>query len=47
MKNNYILKVLDIKKVSSASSKRDRTKSASEKTTGQFSPKGVLTAKST
>ena len=46
MKNNYVLKVLEIKKVSSASSKRDRTKSASEKA-AQLSRKENLTAKST
>ena len=46
MKNNYVLKVIDIKKVSSASSKRDPMKSASEKGT-HFSKKGNLTAKST
>ena len=39
MKNNYVLKVIDIKQVSSASSKRDPMKSASDK--------GNLTAKST
>ena len=46
MKNNYALKVIDIKKVSSASSKRDPMKSASEKGI-HFSKKGNLTAKST
>lgn len=45
MKNNYVLKVLEIKKVSSASSKRDPMKSASEKL--QFTKKGNHTAKST
>ena len=44
MKNNYVLKVIDIKKVSSASTKRDPTKSASDKT--HFSKKVNLTAKS-
>jgi hypothetical protein len=46
MKNNYVLKVLEIKKVSSASSKHDRMKSASEKES-YFSRKRNLTAKST
>ena len=44
MKNNYVLKVIDIKKVSSASAKRDPMKSASDKT--HFSKKVNLTAKS-
>ena len=44
MKNNYVLKVIDIKKVSSASSKRDPMKSGSDKT--HFFHKGNLTPKS-
>jgi hypothetical protein len=46
IKNNYVLKVLEIKKMSSVSSKRDPTKSASEKG-NYFSRKGNLTNKST
>jgi hypothetical protein len=46
MKNNYVLKVLEIKKISSASSKRDRMKSASEKES-YFSRKGNIKTKST
>lgn len=46
MKNNDVLKVIDIRKVSSASSKRDPLKSASQKGT-HFFKKGNLTAKST
>ncbi|CAF1162326.1 unnamed protein product [Rotaria sordida] len=46
MKNNYVLKVLEIKTMSSATSKRDRTKSASDK--GSYYPyKGNATAKTT
>ena len=46
MKNNYVLKVLEIKKVSSASTKRDSMKSGSEKG-NHLSKKGSHTAKST
>jgi hypothetical protein len=46
MKNNYVLQVLEIKTMKTSSSKRDRTKSASDKGV-YFSQKGNLTAKST
>jgi hypothetical protein len=46
MKNNYVLQVLDIKKMTTTSSKRDRTKSVSEK--GNYiSRKGNITTKKT
>jgi hypothetical protein len=44
MKNNYVLKVLEIKTMTTLS-KRDRTKSASDKET-YFLRKGNLTTKS-
>ncbi|CAF3463085.1 unnamed protein product [Rotaria socialis] len=46
MKNNYVLKVLEIKTMTNTSSKRDRTKSASDKGS-YYSHKGNATAKST
>jgi hypothetical protein len=46
MKNNYVLQVLDIKKMTTTSSKRDQTKSVSEK--GSYiSRKGNITTKKT
>ena len=47
MKKNYVIKVLEIKTMTTSSSlKRDRTKSASDKNS-LFSRKGNMTAKST
>jgi len=46
MKNNYGLKVLDIKTMTTTSSKRDPMKSASDKGT-YASRKGNITTKST
>ncbi|CAF1625155.1 unnamed protein product [Rotaria magnacalcarata] len=46
MKNNYVLKVLEIKTMTNTSSKRDRAKSASDKGS-YYSHKGNATAKST
>jgi hypothetical protein len=46
VKNNYVLKVLDIKTMTTTSAKRDRNKSASEKGT-LHSRKGNQTIKST
>jgi hypothetical protein len=46
MKNNYLLKVLDIKTMSTTSLKRDGTKSASDKGSF-FSRKGNTTVQTT
>jgi hypothetical protein len=46
MKNNYVLKVLDIKTMTKTSAKRDRNKSASDKGS-LFSRKGNQTTKPT
>ena len=46
MNKNYIIKVLEIKTITTPSVKRDRTKSGSDHT-HHLSRKGIMTAKST